>query len=320
MSGRGSLGYTGPKTYTAMRKRVEAARERDGAVDEAGDGPPDAPAILRSLTSAAPCSCGHDQRSHKSASTGEVGYCRGLNVATLAPCSCRAFGAQGTLFGSDATVPDGEVVCLATFSDATGGLHVEHDTRDGRYYITAAFDDQHAPVEVPPAVARGVASVLATHLGTVGEAADIDHAVKHATAAVKQGMTADVENDGDRGPVATLDRAVEAQRARRAGELLAAASDLHVDEIRLLVWCARQLPAERLRAACEAATATGWCGTHASDPTVRRTREDSARSSWLSTVRDVQRLLLGDGKEIPRRLRDEVLADEVERRAIGGEP
>lgn len=135
--------------------------------------------------------------------------------------------------------------------------------------------------------------------------------------------TADVENDGDRGPrlsrdpLASIDAAAQGQHARAMVDLVAAGLGLHVDEVRILVWIARRLPREKLRAACEAATATGWCDTHAEKNPAVRTEVDGARAATLAAVRAIEPLI--GAARTARRGRDEVLRDEVARRG-GGEP
>mgnify|MGYP006368984385 FL=1 len=135
--------------------------------------------------------------------------------------------------------------------------------------------------------------------------------------------TADVENDGDRGPrlsrdpLASIDAAAQGQHARAMVDLVAAGLGLHVDEVRILVWIARRLPREKLRAACEAATATGWCDTHAEKNPAVRTEVDGARAATLAAVRAIEPLI--GAARSARRGRDEVLRDEVARRG-GGEP
>ncbi len=136
-------------------------------------------------------------------------------------------------------------------------------------------------------------------------------------------MMADVENDGDRGPrlsrdpLASIDAAAQGQHARAMVDLVAAGLGLHVDEVRILVWIARRLPREKLRAACEAATATGWCDTHAEKNPAVRTEVDGARAATLAAVRAIEPLI--GAARTARRGRDEVLRDEVARRG-GGEP
>lgn len=80
-----------------------------------------------------------------------------------------------------------------------------------------------------------------------------------------------------RSPRLDLDSAAQGQHARAMVDLVAASLGLHVDEVRILVWIARRLPREKLRAACEAATATGWCDTHAEKNPAVRTEVDGAR-------------------------------------------
>ena len=135
--------------------------------------------------------------------------------------------------------------------------------------------------------------------------------------------TADVENDGDRGPrlrdpLASIDAAAQGQHARAMVDLVAASLGLHVDEVRILVWIARRLPREKLRAACEAATATGWCDTHAEKNPAVRTEVDGARAATLAAVRAIEPLI--GAARTARRGRDEVLRDEAARRMGGGEP
>lgn len=137
-------------------------------------------------------------------------------------------------------------------------------------------------------------------------------------------LVADVDNDGDRGPRARPLSTEDAARASQVAALMSACGPLDVASLRVLTWIAEQLPVAKLRAACEEATATGWCGSHDPDPKVRRTRVDGARTALLGAAREVEALLFRDDKGRPivtaRRERGDVLADEVERRAKAGVP
>ena len=115
-----------------------------------------------------------------------------------------------------------------------------------------------------------------------------------------------------RDPLASIDSAAQGQHARAMVDLVAASLGLHVDEVRILVWIARRLPREKLRAACEAATATGWCDTNAEKNPAVRTEEDGARSDTLAAVRAIEPLI--GAARTARRGRDEVLRDEVARK------
>ena len=120
-----------------------------------------------------------------------------------------------------------------------------------------------------------------------------------------------------RDPLASIDAAAQGQHARAMVDLVAASLGLHVDEVRVLVWIARRLPREKLRAACEAATATGWCGTNDDKNPAVRTEVDGARAATLAAVRLIEPLI--GAARTARRGRDEVLRDEVARRMGGGE-
>ena len=142
-------------------------------------------------------------------------------------------------------------------------------------------------------------------------------------------MTADVENDGDRGPrpsrdpLSVLDQAADAQRAAHVGALLSAVAGLHVDEVRVLAAMARQLPGIKLRAACEAATAQGWVRSGATRVEVPSSPLARAQSSLLGTWREWIAVILGAqstaARDVAQRDRGDVLADEAARRAGGGE-
>lgn len=165
------------------------------------------------------------------------------------------------------------------------------------------------------ACAPGVIRPLPTTATDVG---------REACAAALLGGLADVENDGDRGPRARPLSNEDAARASQVAALMSAAGPLDLASLRVLTWIAGQLPAVKLRAACEAATATGWCRSDDPEPKARRTRVDGARTALLGAVREVEALLFRDDKGRPivtaRRERCDVLADEVERRAKAGVP
>ena len=137
-------------------------------------------------------------------------------------------------------------------------------------------------------------------------------------------IVADVDNDGDRGPRARPLSTEDAARASQVAALMSAAGPLDLASLRVLTWIAGQLPATKLRAACEEATATGWCRSDDPEPKARRTRVDGARTALLGAVREVEALLFRDDTGRPivtaRRERCDVLADEVERRAKAGVP
>ena len=142
--------------------------------------------------------------------------------------------------------------------------------------------------------------------------------------------TADVENDGDRGPraardpLSVLDQAADAARAKAVQRLLAAVGALSVDEVAALAWVAGELPGVKLRRKCEEATATGWCGSDVtkSPPAGRRTAEDGTRAALLAAWRQVVALVHGArspaSEDLRQRTREDVLADEAARRAGGG--
>ncbi len=143
-------------------------------------------------------------------------------------------------------------------------------------------------------------------------------------------MTAGVENDGDRGPRAArdplyvLDQAADAARAKAVQRLMVAVAALSVDEVTALAWVAGELPGRKLRRKCEEATATGWCGSDVtkSPPAGRRTAEDGTRAALLAAWRQVVALVHGAtssaSEDLRQRAREDVLADEAQRRAGGG--
>lgn len=103
-----------------------------------------------------------------------------------------------------------------------------------------------------------------------------------------------------------------------------AAVNLSLPDLRVLAWIVRQLPGEKLRAACEEVTARGWCSSTATRVVVPTTPEEHTRSALLDVVRRVSRLVLGC-EHPERRERGHVLADEAQRRVTalaksGGEP
>ena len=146
---------------------------------------------------------------------------------------------------------------------------------------------------------------------------------KDARGVVGAGLTADVENDGDRGP-RPIDQAADAARAKVVRELLLGVGELSVDEVAALAWIARELPGARLRRRCEEATATGWCGSDlaANAPAGRSTPEDRTRAALLAAWRQVVALVHGArssaSEDLRQRSREDVLADEAARRAGGG--
>jgi len=141
-------------------------------------------------------------------------------------------------------------------------------------------------------------------------------------------FTADVENDGDRGPraardpLSVLDQAADAARAKAVQRLLAAVGALSVDEVAALAWVAGELPGVKLRRRCEEATATGWCDMTATKAQAgRRTAEDGTRAALLAAWRQVVALVHGArssaSEDLRQRAREDVLADEAARRAGG---
>ena len=151
---------------------------------------------------------------------------------------------------------------------------------------------------------------------------------KRAVARMLAGV-ADVENDGDRGPraardpLSVLDQAADAARAKAVQRLMVAVAALSVDEVAALAWVAGELPGARLRRRCEEATATGWCGSDVtkSPPAGRRTAEDGTRAALLAAWRQVVALVHGArstaSEDLRQRTREDVLADEAQRRARG---
>jgi hypothetical protein len=135
-------------------------------------------------------------------------------------------------------------------------------------------------------------------------------------------FTADVENDGDRGP-RPIDQVTGAPRAQYVQHLMSAVAGLSVDEIAALAWIAWQLPGRKLRRKCEEATATGWCGSDlaANAPAGRSTPEDRTRAALLAAWRQVVALVHGArssaSEDLRQRTREHVLADEAARRAGG---
>lgn len=103
-------------------------------------------------------------------------------------------------------------------------------------------------------------------------------------------------------------------RAAAVAGLVSSLGACELADLALLSWIALQLPRARLRAACEATAATGWVAAYAKENPARCTPLDRAQSALLGTVRAVEPLL-GLGVT-PRRSRDEIVADEIERRAV----
>lgn len=85
----------------------------------------------------------------------------------------------------------GPLVVLFTLADATGStLRVEHDSRDGRTYLTVAFGGHEAPFELTPEAAGAVGEALRRFAAPVDLSAlrftgSPVEAVKHGTAPVK---------------------------------------------------------------------------------------------------------------------------------------
>ena len=140
--------------------------------------------------------------------------------------------------------------------------------------------------------------------------------------------TADVENDGDRGPrafrdrLSVFDQAADVARAKAVQRLMSAVAPLSVDEVAALAWVARELPGAKLRRRCEEATATGWCDMTATKAQAgRRTAEDGTRAALLAAWRQVVALVHGArssaSEDLRQRAREDVLADEARRRAVG---
>jgi hypothetical protein len=101
------------------------------------------------------------------------------------------------------------------------------------------------------------------------------------------------------------------------GAIIERVAALGPDDLQVLDAITRELPAETLRAACEQATARGWCATGEERVVVPMTPADGMRRSFLALVRQVSRLVIG--REHPaRRERVAVLADERERRTTPG--
>lgn len=144
---------------------------------------------------------------------------------------------------------------------------------------------------------------------------------KDAHGVIGAGLTADVENDGDRGP-RPIDQAADAARAKAVQRLMAAVGALSVDEVAALAWVAGELPGVKLRRRCEEATATGWCDMTATKAQAgRRTAEDGTRAALLAAWRQVVALVHGArssaSEDLRQRAREDVLADEAARRARG---
>lgn len=129
---------------------------------------------------------------------------------------------------------------------------------------------------------------------------------------------ADVEHDG---PARTSPEARE--KLTLANSIAAAAVNLSLADLRVLAWIVRQLPGEKLLAACEEVTARGWVTSSATKVTVPTTAEEDARGDLLRLVRKVARIVVGH-EHPARRAREEVLADEATRRvsalAKAGQP
>lgn len=128
-------------------------------------------------------------------------------------------------------------------------------------------------------------------------------------------VVADVENDGDRGPrasrdpLAAIDAAADAQRARRMSRLLDLAARMHVDEIDLLLLVVERLPG--LRARVEAATARGWIDERDDPKSVTQpTLSEHQDADLLRALRS----LVPASPLVQRRAREVVIGAERERR------
>jgi hypothetical protein len=133
------------------------------------------------------------------------------------------------------------------------------------------------------------------------------------------GGPADPDSREDRAPRASRDAAppLNPGLVALAPELAAALLELDADDARVLLWAARELPRVKLRAACERATATGWCGNGKNEKNpAQRTELDGARAALLAAVRLIEPIV--GVPRTARRERDEVLGDEVARRVGGG--
>jgi hypothetical protein len=267
----------GPKTYPAMRGRVDAAIEREGAASSGPSthargvepvppfGPRPMADVLAALTG------------RRADETPPAGRAPLLSSREEAQAECdRANGVEA----------------LAVLHDATGStLRVEHDREGGRFYVCAEFGagEVECPVEVSPDVARGVASVLAAWSATVGESADVRHAAQVAVASIKQAVpvTADVENDGDRGP---------RRRTGREG-LIDAAHTLPDEWVAAACWMLSRLPTLRNEVKALTLANAETVDRHAArhDDCDRRgetTAEHMAAASTWRAVLDVSRLLM----------------------------
>ena len=131
-------------------------------------------------------------------------------------------------------------------------------------------------------------------------------------------VVADVENDGDRGPrasrdpLAAIDAAADAQRARRMSRLLDLAARMHVDEIDLLLLVVERLPG--LRARVEAAHLKGWIDA---DAEADRAEQPTPREHGDADLLRALRSLMPSSPLVQRHTRNKLLADERARRGGG---
>lgn len=126
-------------------------------------------------------------------------------------------------------------------------------------------------------------------------------------------MTADVENDGDRGP-----RVSDEQRARSAfaAQMQAFASSAPVEDLKVLGAIVRELPGLRLLATCEAFTASGLRGHGDDSGMPATTLRETAVADFLGVWRLFQRLEL-PAKVEPGEKQREWPASHLPRRTIG---
>ena len=126
-------------------------------------------------------------------------------------------------------------------------------------------------------------------------------------------VSADVENDGDRGPRPSVEAMV---RRTLTNELQAFGASAPLDDVRVLAAMVRELPGLRLLATCEALTARGLRGAGESEGMPATTLRETMVASMLSTWRLFQRGVL-PGDAAPGEKASEWPASHLPRRTIG---
>lgn len=110
----------------------------------------------------------------------------------VGPLPCRPYAQRPDACPTCERTPEpSPLAVLLLLTDASGStLRLEHDTRDGRTYLTVAFDGHEAPFEVTPDAAGTVGEALRRFAAPVDLSglrfvARSGEAVKHGTEPVK---------------------------------------------------------------------------------------------------------------------------------------